>query len=453
MTSRPPSPSGAPLVGHTIGYARDQFGFVRRSALDCGDVFLADLLGFGEVCYLTHPAGFERVLSTDREAFGRSDVFTVAFGEGLLAVEGSQWATQRSRLEEFFSPGRIRSYAAEMVALTERRTDRWTDGETLSLLDEATALTLEIICSTLFGRRLDPDGGRALRRAAADLNAWFTPTSLVLPRSVPTPSRRRFERARTTLRAQLRDLIDERAAGQRGNDLLSVLVAASDAEGGDDGEGGHPSAGKDGTDALSETAIVDQLVTLLFAGHETTALALTYAFYELGSDRRVRHRFHGELDEVLGGERPTPGDVSALSVTERIVTEALRLYPPAHTIPRVATRDVRIDGYRVPAGTRTHLAVHSVHRDERFYDDPLAFRPARWRDTGPESKGYAYVPFGAGPRTCIGRRFALLEAILVLATIGQDYRLVPQEPLELDPRMSTQPAGNVPITVRERRPS
>lgn len=430
MSSEPPSPDGLPFLGNTVEYARDRFEFIDAAKRECGDVFRAELLGLGEICYLTHPDSVERVLVTDRESFAKSDLFRVAFGEGLLAVDGEQWERQRELLDEFFYPARIRSYADEMVDLTERRIDRFSPGETRSLLEEMTALTLDIIFGTMFGRRLEIDGNDELRRAVANLNEWFTPTSLVMPRGVPTPSRRRFRRAEETLRSEVRSLLSD-ASDAEGDDLLSTLVGLDSEE-------------------MSEENIVDQVVTMLFAGHESTALGLTYAFYELGRNPDIRDRFHEELDATLDGARPTLDDVGELEVTDRIVTEALRMYPPAPAIPRVTTADVELGGYRVPAGTRTHVSLFTIQRDERFYDDPLTFDPSRWREQGPEAKGYAYAPFGAGPRTCIGRRFALLEATLVLAAIGRRYRLDPEEPLELAPRMSTQPAGEVPITVRER---
>ncbi|MEF8827136.1 MAG: cytochrome P450, partial [Halapricum sp.] len=342
MPSKPPSPEGAPLVGNTLAYASDRFGFIRDARQECGDVFVADLLGLGEVCYLTHPDHFERVLDTERDAFGKSDLLRFALGDGLLAVDGERWERQRAALNEFFYPGRIRSYAREMVSLTEQRIDDWEVGETRSLLEEMTALTLEIMFGTLFDRPLTPDVDEPLRRAAADLNEYFTPISLVLPRWVPTPARRRFQHADETLRNELRRLLDERAAAEeQGDDLLSTLVGLR----------------ANGDAAMSEETIVDQLVTIVFAGHETTALAMTYALYELGVDPTIRDRVHRELETVLGGDRPSLADVSDLSVIERVLTETLRLYPPAHTIPRVTTRDVDIGGYRLPEGTQTHLAL------------------------------------------------------------------------------------------------
>ncbi|MFB6207479.1 MAG: cytochrome P450 [Haloglomus sp.] len=433
----PPRPAGLPVLKHTVDIARDRLGFVREARRTCGDVFVAESLGLGEICYLTHPEAFELALKTDRDAFAKGDIIGFVFGDGLLAVDGAEWETQRELLSEFFYPERIRSYAETMVAVIERRLDRWVDGDRRSLLDQMTALTLEIMSETLLGRSLPPGADPELRAAVSDLNSYFTPASIALPRWLPLPSRRRFARADQYLRDELRGLLDERAdPNRRGDDLLSALAALA----------ADPEAPVDTENAL------DQLVTFLFAGHESTALALTFTLYELGRHPDVRDRVHAEVDATLDGDGtlPTLADTRELSTVERALREALRCYPPAHTLPRRTTRDVLVRGCRIPAGTQTHLALHSVHRDDRFYDDPDAFRPERWRDTTPEEKEYAYVPFGAGPRTCIGRRFALLEAKLVLATLCSRFELEPREPLELAPRMSTQPAGDVPVTIHAR---
>ncbi|WP_123539141.1 cytochrome P450 [Halosimplex salinum] len=457
----PPSPPRLPVVGHTHRYAHDPFAFVEWATDRVGDCLLASVLGEGDVCVLAHPDYVEQALVTDRDAFAKSQGFTVAFGESIVTVEGEQWERQHDAMREFFYPGTIRGYAEEMVALTERRVDRWSDGERLSLHEEMQALALENLFGTLFDRELALDGDDDLRRAASNLNEWFDPSSWVLPRWVPTPARRRFARAADTLDAEARRLLAEREraveatgatdadGGPPGDDLLSTLVALRER----------------GDADLTDDEIVDQVVGFIFAGHDTTALAMTYAWHLLGTHPRIRERFHTELDDVLGSDvddrdarrngtdgptRPSLADVGDLEVTERVVLETLRLYPPVHTIPRVTTRDARIGEYRVPDGTTTHVSVRAIHRDERFYDDPDTFRPSRWRDASPQSKGYAFVPFGAGPRNCLGRRFAMLEATLVLATVGRRYRLDPLGDIELSPQMTTQPADGVPARVVER---
>lgn len=430
----PPAPSGLPLLGQTVDFARNVLALYDETAATYGDVARLHVLGLGDFYALMHPDHFERALCTDRVAFAKTEDFDVAFGQMVAATEGERWRRQRDAMDEFFYPARIRSYADDMVTYTRRHVDRWADGDRLSLQDEMGSLALENLFGTLFDRPLDPDGDDTLRRAAHDLNRWFKSTSFVLPRWVPTPARREFAEARRTLAAEARSLLDERERSHGGDDLLSTLVALrNDAETG-----------------LADDEIIDQVTGLVFAGHETTALALTYAFHRIGTHEEVRERFHDELETVLDGDRPTLADLGDLTVTERIVQETLRCYPPVHTIPRRTTRDVELDGHRLRAGTRAHLVTWRVHRDERFWDAPTAWRPRRWRDTNPRAKGYAFVPFGAGPRACLGRRFALLEAKLVLATVGQRYRIAPERDLAFDPEMTLQPAHSVPVRVHRR---
>ncbi|GAB3034264.1 cytochrome P450 [Natronobiforma cellulositropha] len=433
MNTHAPSPSGHPVLGHTLHYARDAFGLVDRAIDTVGDVARMEVLGVGDIYVLAHPEYAEQVLSSEVDAFRKNESFEVAFGESIIAAEGAQWENQRDLMQEFFYPERIRAYAEEMVTLTEARVARWEDGERISLREEMTAVALENLFGTLFDRRLDPDGDEALRRAANDLNAWFVPSSWVLPVWVPTPARRRFRRAVETLREEAHTLLEEREREGLGDDFLSALVASRGQE-----------------DGLTETEIVDQVIGFTFAGHDTTALTLTYALHSLGTNPAARERFHAELETVLDGASPTLADVGRLEVTERIVLEAMRLYPPVHTIPRAATRPVEVGGYRLPADEMIHLSAYRIHRDERFWDDPLAFRPERWCETSPQSAGYAYIPFGAGPRACLGRRFAMLEATLVLATVGSRYHLEPLAGLELAPEMTTQPGNAVPVRLHER---
>lgn len=449
--SLPPSPPGLPVVGHTHRYATDPFAFVDWATDHAGDCIWAEVLGEGDLCLLAHPDYVEQVLVTERDAFGKSDGFSVAFGESIVTVEGDQWERQHDAMQDFFYPSRIRGYADEMVALTERRIDRWDDGDRVSIHDQMQALALENLFGTLFDRELALDGDADLRRAASNLNEWFTPTSWVLPAWVPTPARRRFRRASETLEAEARRLLADREAtvgadGEpAGDDLLSTLVSLR----------------KRGDADLSDGEIVDQVVGFIFAGHDTTALALTYAWHLLGTHPSVRERFYAELDDVLRADdtdtvgrtdhrSPALTDVRDLEVTERVILETLRLYPPVHTVPRVTKREATVGGYRLPAETTTHLSLVSIHRDGRFYDDPERFRPSRWRDASPQSKGYAFAPFGAGPRDCLGRRFAMLEATLVLATVGARFRVEPLSDLETAPQMTTQPADDVPARVVER---
>jgi len=409
----PPYPStvGHPLF-HTVHSMRDVFDF-RDRAMANHDLVRIKLLGPGDVFHLGHPDHFDQVLLSDRDDFRKSDDFRIAFEGGLVAAEGEAWRRLREALQPPFARDRIVEYADGMVEQIRRRRDHWDPESRIDLAAEASHLTLDVLFETLFGRELELGGDAEIRTAADRLQHWFTPTSYPLPTWVPTLARWRFKRGKRHLQRVAQRLLDATADGPAANpadadDLLSLLVGLREA-----GIGGE---------ALSDERLRDQVVTMIFAGHDTTATAIAFAFYALATQPAVRERFHAEVDALDGP--PTVADLDALDVTERIVTETLRLYPPVYTIPREAATDVTIDGYRIPEGSLTWLTVDQVHRDPRFYDEPSAFRPGRWMsDLRERLPDFAYAPFGGGPRRCIGRQFALIEAQLALATIGRAYHL------------------------------
>ena len=417
----PPYPSsvGHPLT-HTLRTMPDVLGF-RDTAFADHDIARTYFFGPGDVYNLTHPSHFQRVLVDDRETFAKTDDFRIAFGDGLVATEGSLWGRQRRALQPFFSRDSLSSYVDVMGEQARRRAGTWSHGDRIDLQREMRRMTLDILFATLFGRELELDGDEGIHSAATRLQDWFSPTSYPLPTWVPTPSRRRFKRGRRRLRSVADDLLE--AASTAGNpeadpsdadDLLSMLVSLREA---DDADG----------DVLSDEGLRDQVVTLIFAGHETTASTLALALYEIARRPAVRERFHREVDGLDGA--PTAADLASLPVTERIVTETLRLYPPVYVIPRESTRRVSVDGYRIPPDVPVWLGVRQVQRDGRFYDRPTEFRPSRWDGSVRERiPDFAYAPFGGGPRLCIGRQFALLEAKLVLATIGRRFTLSPTNP-------------------------
>ncbi|WP_248895392.1 cytochrome P450 [Haloplanus halobius] len=461
MASRlPPSPSGYPVLKNAIHFARDPFAFVEDAVAECGDIYRMELPGIDDVFVFAHPEYFNRVLVTDVDAFGKTEDYRRAFGNGLLSVEGQRWRRQREMLQPLFYRDRIRGYTDQMVACTNRRLTTWTDGESHDMETEMRDLTLEVLFATLFGRRLVPGEDQELREAADGLNEWFAPSSWMLPPWVPTPARRRFKQSTKRLRREVRALLDDNKQENPSNtdsgvensslsnhrvpaesavhDLLTQLQRARET---------------DDAAQLTTEEIEDQLVTMVFAGHETTAAALGFTWYLLATHPDIRDRFHAELDTVLDGDPPSAEDLDDLEVTERIITEALRLYPPVHTIPRRTKTKVEIGGYSIPAGHELHLSIIHVHRDEQFYDEPLAFRPERWTDEfEKELPDFAYAPFGGGRRSCIGREFALLEAKVVLATIGQEYRLDWERTgdLDLSPRVTTRTKEGIPLRIRRR---
>ena len=410
----PPYPSnlGHPSL-HALRQMRDVLEFAERAHY-ASDVVRTRRPAMGDDYHLAHPEHLKRALLTERETFRKSEDFRIAFGEGLLTVEGEEWHKQRQALRPLFTRDSVLGYADGMVEQVARRSRRWADGDRLDLQAEFTRMTLDVLFATVLGRELELDGDRRLREAAADLHEWFVPTSYLLPPWVPTPSRRRFGRAKATLREEADRLLAERRADpptdpSEAGDLLSLLVGLREAGAVDRG-------------TFTDERLRDQMVTIIFAGHDTTTTTLTFAFWALANHPEVRERFHEEVDGLDGP--PTVADLSTLGVTERVVTETLRLFPPVYTLPRVTTEAVAVDGYRIPADSRVFLEVRRIHRDPRFFDSPDEFRPSRWTgDLRRELHDFAYAPFGGGPRVCVGREFALLEAKLALATIGREHDL------------------------------
>lgn len=432
----PPGPDGWPLIGDTRAFASDRLGYVTRLAREYGDVVRTRMAGGREFYALFHPDHLRHVLvdHNDRYVKGRFFQRQLDFlGTGVLNAEGEAWRRQRHAVEPAFHPDRIREYASFMTAFAERTVDRWGDDEVRDVHADTMRLTLEVVAKALFDVDLGTEEaavGEALSTIMA-ANRRRTERLVALPEWVPTPEGRALERAERRLDAVVEGIIDERRAAGDAGDVVSALLAAG----------------------MDESAIRDEVMTLLLAGHETTAQALTYTWWLLAHHPRVEATLLDELDDVLGGEPPTAADVEALEYTERVVRESMRLYPPVWGLLREPVEDDVVGGYRVPAGATVGLYQWVVHRDPRFYEDPLAFDPDRWSDAFRSSlHPFAYVPFSAGPRRCLGDRFARLEAQLVVATVLQRYHLeaVPGEDLELAPSITLRPADGLRLRVRRR---
>jgi len=436
-----PGPDGLPLVGNTLSFLRDPVGFYRDLGAYDADVVAYDIAGTSGYA-VTHPDDVERVLVHDDALYERGTVTRETLGQisdgGLFLSEGEDWARQRRLLQPAFYAGTVETYADTMTATAASVGDGWADGEVVRAREAMADLTLAVLAETLFG--VDLSGrGAAVGDAATALLAKFDSSapSAYLPGWVPTPRNLRFRRAVADLRALVDELVAERRSAGGGSeereDVLSLLAAA-DAE------------------RLSDDDIRANMLAFLIAGHETTALALTFALHALATHPDVQDRLAAELDAELDG-RPGADDLAGLDVLDRVVDETLRLYPPAYTVFREPTEPVVLGGYRVEAGANLTLPQFVVHRDERWYDDPLSFRPARWDgDLRERTPDYAYFPFGGGPRACIGARFARMEAKLALATLLADWRVEPTADADLDLRMAVTlgPGGPVPLRVRRR---
>jgi cytochrome P450 len=379
---------------------------------DYGDIVTMRYYNF-RVYFISHPDDIEQVLVTDNRKFIKGRILRKnrqLFGNGLLTSEGDFWLRQRRLAQPAVRRGRIATYADTMVQYASRMADEWRGGEERNIHAEMMRLTLSIVAKTLFDADVDHEAkrvGHALE-AIMQLNSDFRKLILT-PTWLPTPRKIRATIATAKLNRIIYRFIEERrAAGNDNGDLLSMLLAARD----DDGS------------RMTDRQLRDEAITIFLAGHETTANALSWTWMLLAQNPNVEAKLHEELDRVLGGRAPTVEDLPNLRYTGLVVTESMRLYPPAWGMARIAIEDTEIAGYSIPKGCGVSLAQWVVHRDPRWFDAPLEFRPERWEgDLAKRLPKFAYFPFGGGPRQCIGNNFAVMEATLLLATLAQQFRI------------------------------
>ena len=442
--TRLPGPKGTRVMGVMHEFNRDSLGFIERMQREYGDIVWSRFL-YVPALFLYHPNEIEYVLTTNARNFRkamtlRSNFFQRLVGNGLLTSEGDEWKRERRLSNPAFHRERVATYATTMVDFAKRLIGNWREGEARDIHRDMMRLTLEIVVRCLFSSDVSQDVDHIGDTLAEMVKPFASQATLkwIVNNRLPTPEHIRFHRlARKIDNVVYRIIAERRAGGRDEGDLLSMLLAAHD----EDGSG------------MNDQQLRDEVMTLFLAGHETTALTLAWSWYLLGENPGAETEFHGELDRVLSGRAATFADLARLKFTEKILKESMRLYPPAYGLGREAINDCEIGGYHVPAGTQVFMFQWATHRDSRFFDQPAQFRPERWT---PEFESqlhkYAYFPFGAGPRVCIGSSFAMMEMILVLATIGQKFRLQlnRDHSVEVYPGMSLRPKHGVQVKVHAR---
>lgn len=452
---QPRGPTGLPVVGSSLDFAADPLGFMEGCAREYGDFVELDTVN-GEVYQVTDPEAIKHVLSSNNENYAKPDLdgegLDGLLGEGLLTSEGDHWLNQRRRIQPAFHPEQLDRYAETMVEDARELQRGWNNSDRVDVDRAMSRLTLRIIVETVLGAEL---GGmeREISDALIDVGQRFRSDDVraLVPEEIPTPRNVKYWFGERRLERVVRDIIrqHERSGrsdgdgvgdgdedGNDGNaDMLSLLLEARDA----------------GATDIDDEQLRDEVLTMLLAGHDTTALTLTYSWYLLSEHPEAERKFHAELDSVLDGGDPTAADAADLEYTGQVVREAMRLYPPVYTMYREALADDSVAGFHLSAGHIISMPQWVVHRDPRWWDAPEEFRPERWSDES-DRPDYAYFPFGGGPRRCIGEGFALREAKLVLATIGRRFSLQyagETEP-ELTPMVTLHPEPPVPFEVRQR---
>lgn len=408
-----------------------------------GDIVGIRVVNFRNI-FINHPDLIEEVLVGHPRRYFKGRVLRAnrhVFGEGLLTSEGDFWLRQRRLVQPSFHRARVNAYADTMVHYTQHMLESWRGGDERDVHQEMMRLTLRIVAKTLFDADVARDAqdvGKSLE-LLLELGANFRRT-LFVPHWVPTPTNLRIKREIAYIESILYRIISERrVSGRDTGDLLSMLLHAQDEDG----------------SRMTDKQLRDETITLFLAGHETTAASLSWTWWLLAQNPRVEAKLHAELDQILGGRAPALDDLPRLPYTANVITESMRLYPPAWGLARVVVEDHELGGYPVKKGMGVAMAQWVVHRDPRWYDSPEEFSPERWEgDLLKRIPRFAYFPFGGGPRQCIGNSFAVMETTLILATVAQKFRLhlVPNHPVVPLASITLRPRHGVRVTLESRQP-
>ena len=425
MTPRPTG-RGLPLAGHALAFRLDSTGFLMALARAGGDI-VPFRLGRRKAFLVVHPDLIRAVLVEHAGSFHKGRLMQRArrlLGDGLLTAEGDAHRAQRKRMHPGFTRARAAEYAACVPALARRIAASWPDGDRVDIGAEMDRLALVTMAGGLLGVDLEGDG----RAVAGDLALLARRAPLLalpggaLLERLPIAPIRRVHAALSRIEAII---------------AARPLPPALD-------PGGH---------AMSPRERRDEAMTLFMAGHDTTAASLTWCWHLLATHPMEARRLRAEIDTVAGGRDPCPDDVGALRFTSAVVSESLRLYPPVGRMGRRPVADIEIGGVVLPAGSSVFVSPFVTQRDRRWFPDPDRFLPARWLDPAGDRPRFAYIPFGAGPRACIGEQLARLVAVLALATVARDWECIPARAGRVVPRtlLTVKPKGGLPVIVRRIR--
>lgn len=436
-------PEGNPLVGNLVELSNAPLEFLTRCGREYGDI-VPLYLGLTPACLLNNPDYIEQVLK-ERDLFIKSRGFRALrtlLGEGLLTNEGESWFRQRRLAQPVFYQKRIAGYGEVMVAYAEQMLNTWQDGETRDVHADMMRLTLNIVMKTLFNQDVTAGDAKIVAHALDVAMNWFESKrkqNYLILEWFPRPENVRYRNAIQEMDTTIYKIINQRrTSGENPGDLLSMLMEARDEE--------------DGSQ-MSDKQLRDEVATLMLAGHETTANALSWTWMLLSQHPEVQSKLLEELQEVLGGSSPTVAHIPRLRYTDMVIKESMRLYPPVSLLGREAVQDCQIGEYEVPAGCRILISQWVMHRSPRFFEDPEVFKPERWAgDLEKRLPRGVYFPFGDGPRICIGKGFALMEAVLLLATIAQKFQLtlVPEHPIVPQPSITLRPEHGIQVVLAKR---
>jgi cytochrome P450 len=425
----------------------DPMGYCERMVEKYGDVCYVPIPGVKN--YFIHdPEVIKEILVTQAGKFSKSRLYKAMkrfLGDGLLTSDGNYHKQQRKLATPAFHKQRIQDYAQAMIKCTEDEISSWKDGDRVNISQSMVNITLQIVTNTLFGSTVESDELKKISRVFGRLldvsgHIFQNPIYLLcLEKNIKLPVIRELY----SLTAEIDTIITSIISSYRiseihdRHDLLSMLMNATDEETGV---------------GMSDSQIRDEVMTIFLAGHETTATALSWAWYLLGTHPKIEATFYNEIKEKLNGRMPTADDYPVLPITKNIFKETLRLYPPAWTFAREADEDVMIQGYHFPQGSVLCSILYIMHRKEKYFDHPHSFIPQRWeKEEMNDLPRYVYFPFGAGSRMCIGEGFAWMEGIMILATIASKFRLTLPDNFKttINPVFTLRPKDSILMKVRK----
>jgi len=400
------------------------------------------------VYLVTDPDGVRQVLQDNNKNYSKATfqykLLSSITGQGLLTSDGELWLKQRRLAQPAFHRQRVAAFDTIMTGAIARMLDRWEGfaqrGEPIDVAAEMMHVALQIVARAMFGAEVGDEADELAQATLVVLDFIVARARSfgMMPTFLPTAGNRRYAQAMKILDGAVQGAMDQRRSLGPADDLLSMLMAAQDAE------TGH---------RMTDENLRDEVMTMLIAGHETVASALAWAWYLLSEHPETESRLHVEVDTVLGGRIPDASDLPKLSYTDMVFSESLRLYPPAWIITRKALTEDFIEGYRIPANALVVTSPYVTHRMESYWPEPGAFRPERF--TAEQSAlrpRFAYYPYGGGPRLCIGNNFAQVEAAFVLSMVAQRFtlRMVPEHPVEVEPGVTLRAKHGLMMTLHRR---
>ncbi len=443
-----PGPSTRKMFSYLLKARKDPAGFLVNMRKKYGNVvqFPLPIL---PVYLVSHPQDVDRVMRVNARNYGKKTIqyenLALVTGDGLLAADTPSWKRQRKLIQPAFHHEAILRVGPDTVLVTDRLLEKWnklSDNSIIDVDDDMMHAALEIVGRSLFGTDLAGDVEKTAQATldALDIIVARARTPITFPKWIPTRNNRKLAKALKQLNSAVERILEERKkiTGKPGIDreidMLDLLLAAHDEEG-----------------ALNSKELRDQIVTFIVAGHETVASSLTWTWWLLGSHPEVQKKVQSEVDEFLNGRAPSVNDVENLTFTKAVVDEALRVFPPGWVVSRRSIEEDVLGGYEIPKNSVIIISPWTTHRHPEAWQDAEKFNPDRFLPSAPTPEKGTYLPFGIGPRMCIGKDFALLESVLMIARIAQKWNLTPAtgEPF---PRalVMVRPAGGLPMHISRR---